>query len=167
MKKLMILTVLVFSMAMQESKAQLSISVNIGSQPSWGPVGYDYVDYYYMPDIDAYYYVPQQQFIYLEHNNWVFARSLPSRYSWYNINNGYKVVINEPRPYLRNNVYRTKYKNYKGRNQEFIRNSHDSRYKNNRPDYNDNRGNDNNRDNGNGKSKGKGRGRGHGQHEPD
>lgn len=40
------------------AKAQVSLNINIGSQPVWGPTGYDHVDYYYFPDIDAYYYVP-------------------------------------------------------------------------------------------------------------
>jgi hypothetical protein len=42
----------------------------------------------------------------------VFASSLPYAYRNYDLNRGYKVVVNEPRPYLRGNVYRTKYSNY-------------------------------------------------------
>ena len=32
-------------------------------------------DYYYLPDIDAYYYVPQRQFVYLQGRHWVFGSS--------------------------------------------------------------------------------------------
>ena len=32
----------------------------------WGPGGYDHVDYYYMPDIDAFYKVPTRQFYYFD-----------------------------------------------------------------------------------------------------
>jgi hypothetical protein len=160
MKKISILAVLFLSMSiLQKSTAQLKVNVNlnIGSQPTWGPVGYDHVDYYYMPDIDAYYYVPQRQFIYLEGNRWVFASALPPRYGSYDLYHGYKVVVNEPRPYMRPQIYREKYKVYRGRrDQEIIRDSHDERYKNN------GRGNSDHQDNGNGKNKGHGNGNGNG-----
>src|SRR5215510_5895430 len=82
------------------ASAQVSVNVNIGSQPVWGPVGYDYVDYYYLPDINTYYYVPARQFIYLSNGRWIFSTSLPSRYRNYDLYRGYKVVINQQRPYL-------------------------------------------------------------------
>lgn len=112
------------------AKAQLRVSVNlnIGSQPTWGPAGYDYVDYYYLPDIDVYYYVPQHQFVYLRGNRWVFASSLPARYSYYDLNHGYKVVINEPRPYLHADVYRARYARYKGWRDRQEINEHNDRY---------------------------------------
>ncbi len=55
------------------SQAQLSLSLNIGAQPSWGPTGYDHVDYYYLPDIQCYYYVPGHQFIYQNNGHWAFS----------------------------------------------------------------------------------------------
>ena len=54
-----------------------TFSINIGTQPIWGPVGYDHVEYYYLPDIDAYYYVPQHQFVYLEGRQWRRSANLP------------------------------------------------------------------------------------------
>ena len=92
-----------------QAQVKVGVNINIGSQPVWGPVGYDYVDYYYLPDIDAYYYVPGRQFIYLSNGRWIFAASLPVAYRHYNLYSGYKVVINEPRPYLHANVFRTRY----------------------------------------------------------
>src|SRR5438874_10614080 len=104
MKKitLMVVTLLGLIAFTKSSQAQVSIglNVNIGSQPVWGPVGYDYVDYYYLPDIDVYYYVPRHQYIYLAGGRWIFAASLPYRYHSYNLYSGYKVVINDTRPYL-------------------------------------------------------------------
>ncbi len=143
----MILTVLIFSIAIQQQvKAQikLSLGLNIGTQPAWGPEGYDHAEYYYMPDIDAYYNVPQRQFIYMEGNRWITAGSLPPRYHNYNLYSGYKVVVNEPKPYLHADVYRNKYARYKGGRgpkQVVIRDSHDQRYKNHdRDDRHDDRG---------------------------
>jgi len=101
MKKIILCGVLFLSaVTFNNAKSQVNIHVNIGSQPVWGPAGYDYVEYYYLPDIEVYYYVPRRQFVYLSNGKWVFVTSLPSRYRSYNLYNGYKVVINEPRPYL-------------------------------------------------------------------
>jgi hypothetical protein len=113
----------------QSTVTEAQITINIGAQPNWGPVGYDRVDYYYLPDIDAYYSVPQRQFIYLSGRNWVFRSSLPARYRNYDLYHGYKVVVNEPRPYLRNDVHRNMYARYQGdRSQPFIRDHHKEKY---------------------------------------
>ena len=110
MKKL-ILVVLVASAAAiyQPAKAQVSLQINIGSQPNWGPRGYNHVDYYYLPEVESYYYVPTHQFIYLERNKWVHHNSLPARYHNYNLYQGRKVVINRPHPYLQHQVYQSNY----------------------------------------------------------
>ena len=155
MKKTIFILAFLFSgFALKTATAQLRVNVNIGVQPIWGPVGYDYAEYYYMPDIDVYYNVPRRQYIYMERGRWMFSTSVPYRYRSYNFYNGYKVVINEPRPYRNAAMYRTKYASYRGqRNQENIRNSNDSRYFENRnhPQHNKWRqeNNRNNRDNGN------------------
>jgi hypothetical protein len=115
---------------MSVSTAQVDVNVNIGAQPLWGPTGYDVVEYYYLPDVQTYYYVPSQQFVYLNNGNWIFANSLPARYRSYNLYSGYKVVINEPKPYLQFATHKVKYANYKGakRKQVVIRDSKDPKY---------------------------------------
>lgn len=132
MKKItLILTLLLSGFLFEKTEAQihLGLNVNINSQPIWGPVGYDHVEYYYMPDIDVYYNVPNHQYIYLQGGHWMFASSLPSRFHNYDLYSGYKVVVNEPKPYLHAQTYRTKYAGYKGNHsQQAIRNSHDSKY---------------------------------------
>jgi hypothetical protein len=132
MKKLILIVALLFSgFIFGTATAQLNVSVraNIGVQPVWGPVGYDHVEYYYMPDIHVFYYVPGHQYIYQQRGRWVYARSLPYRFHNYDIYNGYKVVINDRYPYRRAETYRAKYAEYKGHHdQEIIRNSRDSRY---------------------------------------
>jgi hypothetical protein len=114
----------------QGSKAQVNVNVNIGAQPLWGPTGYDVVEYYYLPDLQMYYYVPSHQFVYLNGSNWVFARSLPARYRGYDLYSGYKVVINEPKPYLHFNDHKVKYAGYKGARgkQVIIRDSKEPKY---------------------------------------
>lgn len=132
MKKLILSAVILLScLTFKNASAQVSVSlgVNIGSQPDWGPVGYDYANYYYMPDIDTYYDVPAHQYVYLDNNVWVHRAYLPVRYRSYNLYNGYKVVINHRSPWLRGGYYRTTYAGYRGRhNQLIIRNSRDARY---------------------------------------
>lgn len=106
-----------------------TFSINIGTQPVWGPTGYDHVEYYYLPDIDAYYYVPQHQFIYKEGRQWRKASNLPSRYRDFDLYNAHKVVVNERTPYKQEQVYRDKYGTYKGRHdQQPIRDSRDEKY---------------------------------------
>src|ERR1700712_5124375 len=116
MKKLTLIAVIFFSvLCFKHADAQLSISINIGTQPAWGPTGYDHVDYYYLPDIDCYYYVPSKKFIYLSGSRWIWSTTLPVQYRSYDLYSGYKVVVNQKTPYLQNNTFRTKYAAYKGR----------------------------------------------------
>ena len=114
MKKLFFY-LLIITASFSTSHAQLNVNINLGSQPLWGPAGYNYVDYYYLPDIETYYYVPKRQFIYLNNGHWVFANTLPARYQGYNLYNGYKVVINRPTPYLQFNEDRVKYVGFKNK----------------------------------------------------
>ena len=132
MKKI-ILTAAIFVslLTVKQANAQISLNINIGSQPEWGPVGYDRADYYYMPDIDAYYDVPAHQYVYLENNTWTRRAFLPARFNNYNVYNGYKVVINDRTPWTRNDVYRAKYAGYRGKTgQTIIRDSRDVKYQN-------------------------------------
>jgi hypothetical protein len=153
MKKIIICAAIIFSTAaINEPCAQVRVNVNlnIGSQPDWGPVGYDHVDYYYLPDIETYYYVPSRQFIYLSGSNWIFSTALPPTYRTYNLYRGYKVVVNEPRAYQYYQSHKVKYARYKGNGGQFIiKNSKAAKYKRN--------GHDNG--NHNGQNNGRGRGR--------
>ena len=137
MKKLMILLVAVVGFSAAAS-AQINVSINIGSQPAWGPTGYNHVDYYYMPDIDCYYDVPNKVYVYQEGNSWRRAKSLPSRYRNYDIYNGHKVVINGvDKPYLQNNRYRKEYAGFKGKHDQ-TPNRDNKQWANNRNHKNDN-----------------------------
>jgi hypothetical protein len=111
------------------SIAQINVNINLGSQPVWGPTGYDYVEYYYLPDIEAYYSVPQHRYYYYNNGNWIHSTNLPSRYSNFDYYNSYKVVVNENEPWRNHKTYREKYFSYKGRHdQPLIRDSRDSKY---------------------------------------
>ena len=134
MKKLFFAVLVIsgcFTFKPANAQIQISLGLNIGSQPDWGPVGYDHAEYYYLPDIDAYYYVPNHEFVYLQGNQWIHANNLPPQYGNYDLYNGYKVVVNERNPWQRNSYYRSHYASYRGhRGQQIIRDSHDARYQN-------------------------------------
>jgi hypothetical protein len=95
-------------------QAQVSVQVNVGVQPQWGPSGYEYANYYYLPDIDVYYNVPRRQFVYLHAGRWVFGASLPDYCRSYDLYRGHKVVINAEAPYNRCDYYRGQYGRYRG-----------------------------------------------------
>ncbi|MES2778384.1 MAG: hypothetical protein V4651_00670 [Bacteroidota bacterium] len=110
------------------TKAQVNININL--QPAWGPVGYDYVEYYYLPEYEVYYYVPSHRFVYLDGGRWVFGASLPSRYGIIDYYSTYKVVINKPRAYHGFYNHRVHYAKYKhgGHSQIIIRDDHSPKY---------------------------------------
>lgn len=106
------------------------VQANIGVQPLWGPAGYDYVEYYYLPELDVFYYVPGQEFVYWNGFTWVFTPVLPAWYGRYDLYTTYKVVINTPRPYLHHTVYVNRYSAYRYHppRQVVIRDSRDPKY---------------------------------------
>lgn len=161
-KTILVLFMLSAALYSSELKAQVkvNVNVNVGTQPAWGPDGYYHVEYYYLPDIDAYYYVPKRQFIYFESNRWVFAAALPARCASYDLYRGYKIIINEPKPYIHHDFYHVKYAKYRGRYgyQRPLREARPMKV-----DYNDGPGHGNGQGQGNGPGHGNGQGQGNGQ----
>lgn len=128
MRHLLVLILAVFIASTVDAQVRVNLSFNVDRQPIWGPTGYDHVEYYYLPDIDVYYNVPQQRFFYNERGRWISRSSLPSRYRGFDLYNSYKVVVNEPAPY-RNAKYREQYSSFKGRHdQQPIRDARDPKY---------------------------------------
>ncbi|MBS7254165.1 hypothetical protein [Flavobacterium branchiicola] len=120
MKKLVFASVLFMSVFF--AQAQVSINVNIGTPPNWGPQGNDNSRYYYLPDIDVYYDVNQSQFIYDNNGKWTRDKRLPSTCRHYDLYSGYKVVLNDYRgntPYSYHKNHRAEYpKGYHGKPQK-------------------------------------------------
>lgn len=79
------------------TQAQISVNVNIGARPAWGPVVEPEVRYYYLPDVEVYYDIPSSMYIYLDGGRWVHRRHLPARYRNYDLNRGRKIVVNDYR----------------------------------------------------------------------
>lgn len=104
--------------------AQVSVNVNIGVPPPWGPVGYAEARYYYLPDVEAYYDIQASMFICYVGGTWVHRAHLPSVYRNYDLYDGYKVVMTDYQgsaPYHRFSEYKSKYaKGYRGPAQKTI-----------------------------------------------
>jgi len=134
MKTLKLLAAGIILLVSTSMEAQVSVNLNIGTAPNWGPRGYSQVDYYYLPDIQAYYDIRASQFIYFGRNQWVRSRYLPRQYRNYDLYSGYKVVLNDYHgrsPYTHYKSHRTKYhKGYRGQHQSTI----GHRYNNHRDD---------------------------------
>ncbi len=106
------------------TQAQISLNINVGTPPPWGPVGYTEVRYYYLPDVHAYYDVQSSMFIYYGGGRWIHRTYLPSRYRNYDLYNGYKVVMSDyhgDAPYIHYKEHKVKYrKGYHGEHQRTI-----------------------------------------------
>ncbi|PQJ81264.1 hypothetical protein [Polaribacter glomeratus] len=128
--KIVLLFVAIFVMNSTNTYSQIQLKVNIAEQPLWGPVSYNHVEYYYLPEYDIYYNAPKAQFIHRKGNKWINANSLPYEYRNVNLYSTYKVVINDSKPYLKHNYYSKEYKGYKNyrSKQGSIRDSKDSKY---------------------------------------
>ena len=131
MKRLLLIAVLFIGglIAPKAAEAQIQVRVNIGVQPIWGPVGFEYVEYYYIPEIDVYYHVPSGEFIYYKNGRWINRRYLPAKYRNFDFFRTRVVVINERRPFLRHYEIKRRYANYRDyRPYITIRDVRDPRY---------------------------------------
>lgn len=143
MKKFKLIALGMFLLVSSLVQAQVSVNVNVGAPPAWGPVGFSNVHYYYLPDVQAYYDIRATQFIYIKNGKWFRSRYLPGNYRNYNLYNGYKVVLNDyhgSHPYYHFNTHKAKYyKGYKGNPQKTI--GKNPNYKSNNGNANYSKGN--------------------------
>ena len=94
------------------TQAQVSVNVNLGKPPVWAPVNAVATQYYFLPDVDMYYDVPAQRFLYVKNGKWIRAERLPAQYSGYNLRNGTVVYLTDYRgtsPYAFHKNHKVKY----------------------------------------------------------
>ena len=129
MRYFLVLIAVVLLSSAAVAQLRINLGFNVDRQPIWGPVGYDHAEYYYLPDIEAYYNVPQHRFYYNEGGRWVGRSSLPSRFGKVDLYHAHKVVMNEKEPWTNHSTYKDKYASYKGQHdQQPIRDSKDPKY---------------------------------------
>lgn len=130
MKKVIYASFVLLALAFaQSSKAQVNLNINIGHQPQWGPLGYDYARYYYMPELDVYYDVSNRNYTYYDGRRWTSHRSLPKRYHGFDLYRTYKVVINDARPWRNHKIHHQKYRRYAKNYKQANRRNHREREK--------------------------------------
>ncbi|GGH07312.1 hypothetical protein [Mucilaginibacter phyllosphaerae] len=177
MKKSFILSAILFG-SLIYSNTQAQISVHIGfnvparrvyvpAPPPQPVMVYDNDefddsdDYYYLPEVEAYYSIPRHCYYYQDGGRWVSAAYLPGAYRNYDWRSAQRYEIRGSRPYMYHDKYLSKWggnynrnnwnwnrrdNNYAGRSFDNRRN--DWNRSNNRNDWNrNNNRNDWNRDN--------------------
>ncbi len=110
----------------QTAKAQVGVSVGmqIGPlvinvhkpvMPPPQPVIYD--DFYYLPDVEAYYSVPEHCYYYMdEDDRWISGQYLPGRYHDYDWRRARRYEVRAQRPYANHEFYRNKFGGNRGGN---------------------------------------------------
>ncbi len=82
--------------------------------PTWAPPYTPGVRYYYFPDIECYYDLSAQEFVYLDNGQWIFSPNLPDIYSNYDLSNSFTVAINYNtyQPWMHHQYYVSHYPMY-------------------------------------------------------
>lgn len=68
-----------------------------------------YDDYYYLPEVAAYYSVGENCYYYQDGDNWISAAYLPGRYRNFDWRTAKRYEIHANRPYMHDDVYRGKF----------------------------------------------------------
>lgn len=108
----------------------VNVNINLDRQPAWGPVGYDYAEFYYFPALNIYFDVNNALFYYLNDRKWVANYYLPVSYSRLDLYHMYKVVLNNSHhPWTLNRTHKRAYAHFHNdRSQTPISQAKDHRY---------------------------------------
>ena len=112
MRKLKLVLFGLFYIATAAIQAQVNVNINLGTPPVWAPADRVETQYYYLPEIDTYYDVPSERFIYISNGKWIRSTVLPVRYRSYNLNSGRVVYLTDYRgksPYTYHKKHKVKY----------------------------------------------------------
>lgn len=93
------------------AEAQVSVNINVGA-PAWAPRDHRNAQYYFIPEVNAYYDARARVFIYQEGPRWVRRSQLPGRYRGYDLRRTRVVVLHDYRgstPYSHYNDHRRMY----------------------------------------------------------
>lgn len=94
LKPILPLLLLALAWPSQPAAAQVQVQVNVGT-PVWGPAVGPGVQYYYIPEIDGYYDLYTQAYVYFDpyYNTWVSTPALPNYYAGYDPRYFHPVVV--------------------------------------------------------------------------
>lgn len=79
--------------------------------PPWAPPYNTGVRYYYLPDLEVYYDLSGQDFVYLDDGQWMFSALLPPLYANYDLYNAFVIALdyNVYQPWMHHNFYVSHY----------------------------------------------------------
>lgn len=83
--------------------------------PAWAPpFSYGAGRYYYFPDVEMYYDLSDQDFVYLDGGQWLFSPVLPPLYAGFDLNNCFVVALNHSvyQPWMHHQYYVAHYPRY-------------------------------------------------------
>jgi hypothetical protein len=82
-----------------------------GANPAWAPAFYPGVRYYYFPDIETYYDLENQDFIYLDDGQWFFSYQLPPIFSGFDLYNAFIIALDIDvfQPWMHHHFYVSNY----------------------------------------------------------
>ena len=127
MKRIAIISAIVLSSLFYNSanaQIRLSFGIRLAPRPAYVPARLvvqqpvDYCeptnydgdeDYYYLPEVDAYYSVPERCYYYNDGGQWISAAYLPGAYRDYDWRSARRYEVHAPRPYMHNDYYRTRF----------------------------------------------------------
>ncbi len=99
--------------------------------PAWAPPYQDIhlVRYYYLPDIEVYYDVWNQEFVYLQDGSWMFTSSFPPIYTGFDLYNCFVVVLDYHvyEPWMHYHYYVSHYPRYYYHSVYNVTDTHDLR----------------------------------------
>lgn len=127
------LLVIALSFATAANAQILTRKVVTVQAPTWAQSKSVAANYYYLPEIDLYYDVPAQQFIYLNNSNiWVKSKRLPASHRAYDLKNGKIIYLSEykgKKPYLHHKSHKAKYVKVKSDNGNHLGQKKHGKYK--------------------------------------
>ncbi|WP_345951781.1 MULTISPECIES: hypothetical protein [unclassified Mucilaginibacter] len=125
----------------QTASAQVGVNVGVRIGPlvinvhKPVPPAVVYDNYYYLPDVEAYYSVPEHCYYYMDDDRrWVSGAYLPGRYHDYDWRSARRYEVRAQRPYANHDYYRSRYGSNGGRSWN------NNQYANRTPDRRDDRG---------------------------
>ncbi len=82
--------------------------------PGWAPAYFPGVRYYYIPDIEAFYDLSNQDFVYLDDGQWLFSYGLPPMYSGFDLYNAFVIALDADvfQPWMHYQFYVSNYPRY-------------------------------------------------------
>lgn len=123
-----------FAYKSSDAQVRFHIGVNFGSPIYRQPVAAavedvqyaDGDDYYYLPDVDAYYDISNQLYFFMDGDRWVSAPYLPGRYHDFDWRYARHYEVRGHRPFMRNDFYRERFNGFAGGNPDWR--MHDNRF---------------------------------------